>query len=220
MKDAKKTLPKALVIGTLVVVAAYILYYVGLSGIIENQVFVDEGNNAVNIAVEQLFGSFAGTALMIFVIVSCLGTLNGLTLGASRGMYSLGIRGRGPKAKLFSEVSEKTNAPGYSVLAGGVLTFLWTIVWFGNFEGWFNGFMDTSELPIAMLYAIYVAIYIWIMRTFKEGSIFQRFIAPILSLSGSLYIIYAAVQKDMFATFLLITAIILLVGYLSDKFLK
>ena len=218
--DAKKTLPKALVIGTLVVVVAYILYYLGLSGVIDNQVFVDEGNNAVNIAVEQLFGSFAGSALMVFVIVSCLGTLNGLTLGATRGMYSLGARGRGPKAKLFSKVNEKTNAPGYSVLAGGVLTFGWMIIWFGNFEGWFNGFMDTSELPIAMLYAIYVAIYIWIMRTFKDGNTFQRFLAPGLSLIGSLYIIYAAVQKEMFLIFVAITVVILGFGYVSDKYLK
>jgi APA family basic amino acid/polyamine antiporter len=220
LKDAKKTLPKALVIGTLVVVGAYILYYVGLSGIIENQVFIDEGNNAVNIAVEQLFGAFAGTALMVFVIISCLGTLNGLTLGASRGMYSLAIRGRGFKSKVFSEVNETTNAPGYSVLLGALLTFLWTIVWFGNFEGWFNGFMDTSELPIAMLYAIYVAIYIWIMRTFKDGNVFQRYIAPALSLLGSLYIIYAAVQKDMFLVFFGITVAILVFGYVSDKYLN
>lgn len=217
LKDAKKTLPKALVIGTLIVICAYLLYYLGLAGTLSNQTFVDEGNNAVIIAVQNLFGQFAGTLLMVFVIVSCLGTLNGLALGASRGMYGIAARGKGFKPSLFSRVNAKTNAPGFSVFGGAVLTFLWTIVWYGNFQGWFNGFMDTSELPIAFLYFVYLLVYVWLMRTYKEGNAIQRYVMPSLSIIGSLYIVYAAVQKDMFLHFFVITAVILFVGFVVER---
>jgi APA family basic amino acid/polyamine antiporter len=93
---------------------------------------------------------------------------------------------------------------------------LWGLVWFGNFEGWFGGFLDTSELPIAFLYAIYLLVYLWIMRSFTELNLWQRFVAPSLSTVGSLYIVYAAVQKDLFLVFAGITVVILLSAFLSE----
>jgi len=215
LKDAKRTLPKALVLGSLIVIAVYIAYYLGLAGTLSNEVFATEGDNAVNIAVSTLFGSFAGTALTVFVIVSCLGTLNGLMLGTSRSIHSLAFRNKGFFPKYFAQTSKK-DAPGRSILLSLVIMALWGLVWFGNFEGWFGGFLDTSELPIAFLYAIYLLVYLWIMRTFTELNLWQRFVAPSLSTVGSLYIVYAAVQKDLFLVFAGITVVILLSAFLSE----
>jgi APA family basic amino acid/polyamine antiporter len=215
LKDAKRTLPKALVLGSLIVIAVYITYYLGLAGTLSNEVFATEGDNAVNIAVSTLFGSFAGTALTVFVIVSCLGTLNGLMLGTSRSIHSLAFRNKGFFPKYFAQTSKK-DAPGRSILLSLVIMALWGLVWFGNFEGWFGGFLDTSELPIAFLYAIYLLVYLWIMRSFTELNLWQRFVAPSLSTVGSLYIVYAAVQKDLFLVFAGITVVILLSAFLSE----
>jgi len=200
--DAKKTLPKALIFGTLLVMAAYMLYYLGLAGVLSNQVFVNSGDTAVYTAAQQLFGSAAGTLLLVFIIVSCLGTLNGLTLGASRGMYSMAIRNRGYKPSLFTKVESRDAAPKGSVLVGIIIGALWLVVWFGNFEGWWNGFMDISELPIALQYAIFIGVYVYIIRSFKDENVFNRFIAPSLAIAGSLFIVYAAVQKDLFLVFI------------------
>jgi len=215
LKDAKRTLPKALVLGSIIVITVYILYYIGLAGTLSNEVFAIEGDNAVNIAVSSLFGSFAGTALTVFVIISCLGTLNGLMLGTSRSIHSLAYRNKGFAPKFFAVTSSK-NAPTRSILLSLVIMTLWGLVWFGNFEGWFGGFLDTSELPIAFLYAIYILVYLWIMRNFKDLNIWQRFVAPSLSIVGSLYIVYAAIQKDLFLVFSLITLVILLSAFVSE----
>ena len=215
--DAKKTLPKALILGTLVVISAYMLYYLGLSGVLSNQVFVDQGDNAVYLAAQTLFGSAAGTLLLVFVVISCLGTLNGLTLGASRGMYSIAIRNRGYKPALFTAVDTPDSAPKASVLAGFVIGALWLVVWFGNFEGWWGGFMDTSELPIALQYGIFIGVYVYIIRSFKEETLFNRFIAPSLATAGSLYIVYAAVQKDLFLVFMGLMVVIAVIAYFFDK---
>ena len=218
LRNPKKDLPLALFYGSVIVVLIYILYYVGLSGVIENSVFLEEGDNAVAIAVNTFFGNIAGTLLIVFVIISCLGTLNGCSLAVSRGMYSLAYRGRGPKPEFFIEVEEKHNSPRNSAVVGFVMTILWLLVWYGNFHSWFGegNFLDTSELPIAALYSVYIFIYIWIMRTFKDLNVLQRFIIPSLAALGSLFIIYAAVQKDLFIYFLVATIVILVVGYFLD----
>lgn len=219
IKDPKKNLPKALFFGSLIVVAIYLTYYLGLSGVLENSVFIDQGDQAVTTAVTTLFGNLAGTILTVFVIVSCLGTTNGLTMGLSRGLYSLAYRGRGPKPEFFSQVEEKHNSPRNSSLFGLVIALAWLTVWYGNFQGWFGegNFLDTSELPIALQYSVYVAIYIWLMRTFTELNVVKRFIIPGLAAVGAIFIIVASVQKDLFIYFLLVTVLLLVIGYLIDN---
>ena len=83
---------RALVIGSIVVISSYMLYYVGLFGILNIQSFIDLGDNAVYQAVINMFGSNASKLLMLFVVISCMGTLNGLTLACIRGLYTLFIR--------------------------------------------------------------------------------------------------------------------------------
>ncbi len=219
LRNPKRDLPKALFFGSLIVVSVYILYYLGLSGVIENSVFLEEGDHAVSIAVNKLFGSFAGSILTVFVIVSCLGTLNGLMMGLTRGMYSLAYRSRGPKPEFFIEVEDTHNAPRRSSVFGFVVALVWITVWYGNFQEWYGTgrFFDTSELPIALLYSVYIAVYIWIMRTFKELNVVQRYVIPTLATLGSGFIIFAAVQKDLFIYFLLATVVILVIGYFVDN---
>ena len=86
------------------------------------------------------------------------------------------------------------------------------MVWYGNFAGWFGKFMDISELPIAFLYVIYISLYIWVMKKFSDLGSFSRFVAPVLAGAGSLYIIWGAIQKDMFIHFFVVTLAILLAG--------
>ena len=216
LKDPKKNLPLALTFGAIIVIAIYLLYNLGLSGTISNQAFVDQGNGAIDLGVNTLFGSLASTILILFVVISCLGTLNGLTLAATRGLYSLGIRDQGFKPSLFTVTSEN-NAPTNSIVGAFGLVVFWSIVWFGNFQGYWGAFMDTSELPIALLYGLFISLYVWMMISFKNESILRRFVFPGLAIAGSIFIVVAAVQKDLFFVFLVLTLLFLGVGYLASR---
>lgn len=212
LRDAKRTLPKALFFGSSAVVIIYMLYYIGISGVLSNEEVILAGDGAPVKVISIIFGKMGGTLLSIFVIISCLGTLNGLIMGASRGMFAIASRGLGPKAEFFREVDPATNATKNSAILGFVLSVFWLVVWYGNFAGWFGKFMDISELPIAFLYVIYISLYIWVSRQFAGLGPFDRFVAPVLAAAGSLYIIWGAVQKDMFLQFFLLTAAIVIVG--------
>ncbi len=214
LKDAKRILPRALIFGTILVALVYILYYLGISGVLSNDQVLAAGDNAPVEVMAGVVGPLAGTILSVFVIISCLGTLNGLVMACCRGMYSIASRGLGPRAHTFSIVNNSTNSTVPSAFLGLVLSMLWMIVWYGNFNGWWGGFMDISELPIAFLYVIYISLYFWVMRTFTDLGPINRFVIPFLAGVGSLYIIWGAVQKDMFLIFLLITLAFTVIGVL------
>jgi basic amino acid/polyamine antiporter, APA family len=212
LRDAKKTLPRALFFGSITVVIIYMLYYLGISGVLSNEEVIKAGNNAPVEVISMVFGRLGGILLTVFVIISCLGTLNGLIMGSSRGMYSIASRGLGPNAKFFSAINHSYNSTVNSAILGFVLSVFWLVVWYGNFAGWFGAFMDISELPIAFLYVIYLSLYLWVMRTFTDLGPLGRFVVPFLAGTGSLYIIWGAIHKDMFFHFLILTLAIVAAG--------
>lgn len=216
LKDSQKNLPRALVLGTIAVALIYILYYVGISSVLSNDQLIVAGDAAPVKVISVVFGNIGGTLLTVFVIISCLGTLNGLIMASSRGFYVLAYRRQGPTPDFFVKVDPATNSTINSALAGFVLSALWLAVWYGNFAGWWGGFIDISELPIAFLYVCYIAIYVWVMRSFTEYGMLSRYLAPLGAGAGSLYIIWGASQKDFFSTFISILIGIFLVGYLLE----
>jgi APA family basic amino acid/polyamine antiporter len=212
LKDAKRTLPRALVVGTIAVVVIYMLYYLGISGVLTNDQVLAEGDAAPVRVISLIFGRLGGTLLTVFVIISCLGTLNGLIMGSARGMFSIASRDLGPRPDLFRRINPVNNCTTHSAMMGYVLSCLWLMVWYGNFAGWWGDFMDISELPIAFLYVIYISLYLWVMKTFTDLGSFSRYVCPGLAGAGSVYIIWGAVQKAMFLHFLILSLLILGAG--------
>lgn len=217
LQDAKRTLPKALVVGTLAVISIYILYYIGIAGVLSNSQVIELGDAAPAHVISLIFGKIAGTLLTVFVIISCLGTLNGVTMGSVRGMYSIAARDMGPAPKFFGHVSPKMDSTLNSGYIGLICSAFWLMVWYGSFHGWWGDFLDISELPVAMLYLVYLIIYIWVIRTFTDLPTYARYIAPFLAGTGSLYIMWGASQKALFWPFIALTAIIVGTGALFMK---
>lgn len=195
LKDAKKNLPLALIAGTFITMSVYILYYIGLAGTIKNEVMMAGGETGAKLAFQTIFSSAGGSLLFVFVIISCLGTLNGLMLGCTRGIYSIAARGLGPNPKVFSQVDPTTNMPVNSAILGLFLCALWLLYFYGAnlTNSWFGFFsFDSSELPIVTIYALYIPIFIMFMKKEKELTFFNRFLMPSLSLLGSIFMIIAA----------------------------
>lgn len=196
LKDAKKNLPKALVIGTLIIVAVYIVYYIGLAGGISNAEIMQGGEAGARIAFSAVFNKYAGTLLFVFVVISCLGTLNGLTLGCSRAFHAIAARDVGPKPEILKQVDPATNMPSNSSMLGLFISALWLLFFYGSQLGepWFGPFsFDSSELPIITTYAMYLPIFIKMFMNGKEYGILKGRIAPILALIGSIFMVIAAI---------------------------
>lgn len=218
LRDSKKNLPKALVLGSLIVVAVYITYYIGLAGAVTTEALMESGQAGAKMAFQNIFGSVAGSLIFVFVIISCLGTLNGLMMGCTRGMYALGVRNSGPKPEAFIQVDKATNMPGNSSIIGLLLCAFWLMYFYGaNLSDplWFGVFcFDTSELPIVTLYGGYIPIFLMMMKKETDLSSFKRFVMPVLSVLGCVFMVVAAIFAHGWAVFyyLIIFAVIMLIG--------
>ena len=217
LKDAKKNLPIALVLGSIIVVVVYISYYIGLSGAVPSQILMESGQTGVMMAFQKIFGQVGGTLVFVFVIISCLGTLNGLMLGTTRGMYSIASRDRGPFPDLFKQVDSFTNMPTNSAIFGVLISAIWLVYFYGAnlTESWFGPFsFDSSELPIITLYGAYIPIFLMMMKKGEELNIFKRFIMPGLSVIGCVFMVYAAYIAHGKAVpyYLIIFALIMIIG--------
>jgi APA family basic amino acid/polyamine antiporter len=74
----------------------YILYYIGLTGAVDTADLMKSGEAGAKMAFQHLFGNAAGTGVFVLIVISCLGTLNGLTLSNCRAFYAMAARGEGP----------------------------------------------------------------------------------------------------------------------------
>lgn len=217
LKNAKRNLPVALVLGTLIVAAVYILYYVGLAGGATNAEMMASGEAGAKLAFEAIFGKAAGVSLFVLVVISCLGTLNGLMLATTRGLYSIAARGNGPSPQIFRELDGHTNMPANSAIVGLLMCALWLFYFYGaNLAGgWFGPIIfDSSELPIITIYAIYIPIFIMMMKKEQTLSPAKRFLMPLLSIISCIFMVIAAIVAHGMgvAWYLLVFTVIMLLG--------
>ncbi len=193
LKNAKKTLPLALVLGAIVVVVAYVFYFVGVAGGATTAELIENGAPT---AFSNIFGGVGGTILNICIVISCLGTLNGLMLAATRGMYSIASRNDGPKQEMFRQVDPHTNMVTNSSIWGLFVCAAWLLYFYGAnlTSGWFGYFnFDSSELPIVTIYALYIPMMIRWMVKEKEFGFVKRFLLPILAILACAFMVFAAV---------------------------
>ena len=194
LKNAKKNLPIALVAGGLIIVIIYIAYYIGVAGGATVEQLITDG---ATVAYINVFGKVFGTVLNVFVAISCMGTLNGLMLGCTRGIYSIAARGEGPKPKLFAQVDPESNMANNSAILGLMMCGIWFLFFYlanlgtVNYLGFFG--FDSSELPIVTIYALYIPIFIGFMKKATEFGPVKRYVFPVLGLCGAIFMVIAAI---------------------------
>ena len=218
IKDSKKNLPKALVLGGIVIAAVYILYYIGVAGGASNQELIDKG---ATVAFSNIFGGPLGNVLKLFIAISCFGTVNGLMLACCRGMYAVAVRGEGPMPEVFSQVDSKTNMPNNSAIIGLFLVGIWLCYFYlSNLAcTWTGPFVfDSSELPIITIYLMYLPILIQWMRKEKDQNVWRRFVMPVLALCGSIFMVVACVFSHGMGClwYMIVFAVVMAIGYVLD----
>ena len=203
LKNPKRDLPLALIIGSIFCTVVYMSYVFSMTATLTVDEIINAGDMLPVIAFGNVFGNFVSSIILVFIVISCLGTANGMIMCSLRGIYSLSLRGWGPKPEVLSEVDESTGMPLKSCIIGMALMGFWlfqtsTLFFQGPlaFNGtgnpsWFFAW-EADEVCIVTIYALYIPMFIYVMLYKKEYSFMYRFVIPLLSILSSLIMCYSA----------------------------
>ena len=231
LHNPKRDLPRALIGGALFCTVIYMLYVYSMSATMTAAEILEAGNNLPRVAFTRLFHSnAAGTIVMVFIIISCLGTMNGMTMGCMRGLYSVAVRGQGPKAHIVSEVDASTGMPMKSCVLGMMFSAFWyfqtAILFFngplvtgvtGN-PAWLLGW-EADEIVIVTQYALYIPIFLNLIFREKEFNFFQRFVLPAVGTLACVFMCYCCVHSygSLVWSYLVVFLIFMAVGRIFYK---
>ena len=116
IKNPGTNVARVTTFGVLLAAGVYILGTIGVMGILPPEVMKESSAPFADAAALQL-GAFAGSAVAIGAIISCLGALNGIIFVQGRIPYAM-ARDRLFPAR-FSRLSER-GTPAFSLIAGGL----------------------------------------------------------------------------------------------------
>ena len=203
LKNPKRDLPLALIIGSIVCTVLYMSYVFSMSATMSVEEIMAAGDLLPVIAFGNVFGEAVASIILVFIIISCLGTANGMIMCTLRGLYALSVRGWGPKPEVLSEVDQSTGMPLKCSIIGVGLMGFWlfqtsTLFFQGPLA--FNGTgnpawllaWEADEVCIITLYAMYIPMFIHIMIHKDSFSALYRYILPLLSIGASLFMCYCS----------------------------
>ena len=230
LKNAKRNLPLALIIGSVVTIVLYALYIFAMSCVGDVDTIIGTwpfGEVLPRVAFSKLFGGAFGTIVYVFITISCLGTMNGLTMASCRGLYALSARGMGPKPEFFGDIDSQNNFSMKSAVFGMMTAgfwYAWTVMmWMGG-PGLFGAVhsfewlaWEPDEIGIICLYVMYIPMMVGLMVKAKDLGFFRRFVLPGLGLLCCLffaYAIWAGYGAKQCIGFLIFFAFVMFIGYL------
>jgi len=220
IRDSKKNLPIALVVGPLVILVLYLVYFVGISGFIGPDQVLALGDASVYEAATRLLGNWGARIILTFVVISVMGTVNGIVLGFIRLPYSLAVQGHLPFSKTIAKTFGKADMPYWSGLFAFLLGLFWWLVHLFTMELNLLGNSNVSDIAIAMSYFLYIALYFKVHALYKKGTVkgkINGILFPILATLGSLFIVVGSMQNEFFIIFALICLIPMIAGFFFLK---
>lgn len=201
IKDSKRNLPKALIIAPIFILAIYIVYFVGISIYLGPETVMALGDAHVDLAANNLLGPWGAKIILVFIIISIMGTANGLTLGMIRLPHSLAKRNMFPNSEFVSKVNEKVLMPVNSALVAFIIFLGWYVIHYITTKFGLLPNSDVSEIAITMSYALYMILYFKVLELGRKGEITGLWTAkinPILAIIGSLIILFGGMSNKLF----------------------
>lgn len=219
IKNPKRTMPLALTIGPLIVLAVYVTYFLGMNKLLGSEYILAAGDQAVYAVGEWLLGPSGGTIITLFVIVSVLGVTNGVTLGNLRMPQALASKGMIPQSEKIAKMDLKKQLSFASFRVSLACSLFWMAIHYLTQKTGILAGGDISEIAIVFGYMCYPILYVKIIQMKRKGEIkstFKGLIAPVFGILGSLVIVVGGIISNYtyVPIFILICFLFCLAGYL------
>ncbi len=192
-KNPRRDIPVGILVGTVIVIAVYVLVSVASIGTIGWQ-RLGTSSAPIAEAAELAFGRFGGFLIDIGALITILGCLNCSIFTFSRLSYAMGRDQAIPT--LFAKLDTKYSTPSIALLFQAV--FSTVLVISGTFE-------KLAYLTAYITLLIYVIIFLAYLKLRNRASTFRVFKAPFGSLLAIVSIIFCIIlllYSDLWAAVL------------------
>lgn len=214
VKNPKKNMTRALILSPIFILVVYLLYSYGLSALLGPQKVLELGDESIFAAGVMLLGQRLGNLLMVTIVISVLGVLNGIALGAIRLPQALAEKKMIPECGGLSTISPRLGVSVRSAFLFWGVTLFWGIVHYLVMKfNLFNGH-DVSEISIVFNYLCYLILY-WVVFKMKSetNKRFANQVLSVLAILGSLMIFIGSlinepVNISLFVCFCLLVTLI------------
>lgn len=223
IKNPKRNLPLALTFAPLLIMVIYIAYFVGINAVLGPDKVLELGDGAVSVFAQKFFGAVGYRVVLTAVVISILGTVNGLILGYIRLPYALGLRKEIFKSERFASVSEKYDIPMFSSIFTFLISLVWLALHFASTTGVivFNWSMfqnmSVDEMSIILIYIFMILIYVGVIKDFlakKVESWVYGLLFPIFAIIGAATAVYGGFQNKLVAVYLSVSILGIIAGLL------
>lgn len=219
--DSRKSLTRALAVGTAVIIALYVLYFYGITQIVDPKDIMALGDAHTELAAERVLGPLGGHIITGFVVISVYGGLNGLMLSYLRQPKNL--KRSGVIKEIFKSNGENDKAELLTCLVFIGFYFIFQqLLDYGVIYSNLESAFDLSVLPIIINYVFYMILFIYVNKivTNKSGKERAGFLViSVIAALIALLVIYGALQVNGFA-YLSFSIVVMLLGipfYKSTK---
>lgn len=157
VENPQKTIPRALMMGTLLVAIVYIFSSIVVMGVVPPEVLANSRAPFAD-AAETIFGGNWYILISLAASIVCLGTLNAWVL--TSGQIALGAASDGHFPKCFTEINAR-GAPKWGIVASslGIIPIL-ALTMNQGLIGQINLMIDVSVTAFLFIYALSVASYL------------------------------------------------------------
>lgn len=217
IKNPKKNLPKAYIVGPLIILGLYLLFFYGMNQILGPSFIMSTGDEAITYAGTKLFGPGIGKLFLFIVLISVLGVVNGLILATMRLPQAFADRGWIKSAKI-AEIHPKYQLSVSSALSvTGVIIFYLLIHYLVQKYSLLPG-SDISEITIVFNSVSLNLLHLAVLKFYRQGDIknvLTGLVAPLVAICGSSMILIGNLLNNfgMVACFQLFCLVFCLLGY-------
>lgn len=218
VKNPKRNMPLALIIGPIIVLSVYLLYFLGLNKILGAEYIMSTGDSAINKVGELLLGTQGSRVILTIVLISVLGVVNGVILGGLRMPQALASKKMIPNSAKIEQINPKFKLSISSCMIYFIISTLWMMIHYFVQKYQLLPGGDISEISIVFSYASYIILYIKVMKMKKDNtikSVFKGIICPIFGIIGALIIFLGGfISNPVYVTFfVLFCTMICFIGY-------
>ncbi|MFO7653692.1 MAG: amino acid permease [Candidatus Krumholzibacteriia bacterium] len=189
VKRPARTIPASLLIGTSLTLVIYLLVNVAYYAVLA-PAEIRGTHRVAAAAMERAFGSGAASLITLLIVVSILGAMNGIMLGAARVGWAMARDGLFFRS--FARLSPRFHTPVVATVAQGSIAAVFTLV--GSFQQLFTSYVFTSWI----FYGLAVAGVIVLRR--REPELHRPYRCPWYPITPVFFLL--ATSGIVIATFL------------------